>query len=82
MPAPKRANTTAATEAAALAARQRRLDGLACELRGAGWIVAEPGTEGAANALVDAYVVLTEHVDGSDLAALEDARAAVEQFRQ
>lgn len=42
MPAPKRANTAAATEAAALAARQRRLAALVAELREAGYTVAEP----------------------------------------
>lgn len=36
MPAPRRANTAAATEAARLAARQRRLTRMAEELRAAG----------------------------------------------
>lgn len=45
MPAPKRANTTAATEAAAKAARRRRLEGLAAELRAEGWTVTPPADD-------------------------------------
>lgn len=42
MPAPKRPNTAAATEAAARAARRRRLDAMAAELRAAGYDLRPP----------------------------------------
>ncbi len=77
MPAPKTPN-------AAAAAAARRLIGLnaaAKKLRAAGWIVAPPGVSGAAEAIVDALAELAQHVSGSELAALQDARTAVEQFR-
>jgi predicted Rossmann-fold nucleotide-binding protein len=81
MPAPNRPNTGAAT-AASVAARQRTAqERKAVELRAADWIVAEPGPAGAAEAIVKAVAVLSKHAYGSDLVALEDARAAIEQFR-
>jgi hypothetical protein len=80
MPAPNRPNTDAAT-AASVAARQRAVqERKAVELRGGGYIVAEPGPAGAAEAIVEAVAVLSKHAYGSDLAALEHARAAVEQW--
>lgn len=77
MPAPKRPNT----EPASAAVRRRGQETAAAKLRAAGWIVAEPGVAGAAEALVAAVAELSRHLSGSDLAALGNARAAVEQFR-
>lgn len=42
MPAPKRPNTTAATEAAAVSARRRRLLAAAGDLYDAGWLLVAP----------------------------------------
>jgi hypothetical protein len=82
MPAPNRPNTGAATDASVAARRRGKHEKWAVEMRSAGWIVAKPGAAGAAEALVDAVAVLGEHAGGSDLVALEDARAAVERFRE
>lgn len=65
----------------AAARRAIGLNTAAEKLRAAGWIVAEPGVAGAAEALVAAVAELSRHMSGSDLAAMGPARAAVEQFR-